>query len=260
LQRNFQKQDVMDLYLKGKTAVVTGASQGIGRAIVKELAIEGVQVFATARNEDLLNDLKKEVTAAGGVEPITFVQDFVATDGPQKIAAAALSALGQVDILINNAGRSCPLDVVGPEDAWLNSMALDFDRPRQLTQALLPHFMERRQGVILNLVSSYELRSVNVSAVAKAAVVSWSKQLASQLGQYGVRVNCLQPGLIDTENIRRFFPGEERRKFAEAEIPLGDFGEPQDMANMAVFLVSPRARYITGAVAVVDGGMRHHPF
>lgn len=250
----------MDLYLKGKTAVVTGASQGIGRAIVKELAIEGVKVFATARNEALLNDLKEAITAAGGVEPITFVQDFVAADGPQKIAAAALSSLGQVDILINNAGRSCPLDVVGPEDAWLNSMALDFDRPRQLTQALLPHFMERRQGVILNLISSYELRSVNVSAVAKAAVVSWSKQLAGQLGQYGVRVNCLQPGLIDTENIRRFFNADERRKFAKAEIPLGDFGEPEDMANMAVFLVSPRARYITGSVAVVDGGMRHHPF
>ncbi|HEY0608688.1 MAG TPA: SDR family oxidoreductase [Chitinophaga sp.] len=250
----------MDLYLKGKTAVVTGASQGIGRAIVKELAIEGVKVFATARNEALLNDLKEAITAAGGVEPITFVQDFVAADGPQKIAVAALSSLGQVDILINNAGRSCPLDVVGPEDAWLNSMALDFDRPRQLTQALLPHFMERRQGVILNLISSYELRSVNVSAVAKAAVVSWSKQLAGQLGQYGVRVNCLQPGLIDTENIRRFFNADERRKFAKAEIPLGDFGEPEDMANMAVFLVSPRARYITGSVAVVDGGMRHHPF
>ena len=250
----------MDLYLKGKTAIVTGASQGIGRAIVKELAIEGVRVFATARNEDLLDDLKQEIAAAGGVEPITFIQDFVAADGPQKIAAAALAALEQVDILINNAGRSCPLDVVGPEDAWQNSMALDFDRPRQLTQALLPHFMERRQGVILNLVSNYELRSVNVSAVAKAAVVSWSKQLAGQLGQYGVRVNCLQPGLIDTENIRRFFNAEERRKFAAREIPLGDFGEPQDMANMAVFLVSPRARYITGSVAVVDGGMRHHPF
>jgi len=250
----------MDLYLKGKTAVVTGASQGIGRAIVKELAVEGVQVFATARNEALLNSLKEEVIAAGGVEPLTFVQDFVAPEGPQQIAAAALAGLGNVDILINNAGRSCPLDVVGPEDAWQNSMALDFDRPRQLTQALLPHFIERRQGVILNLISNYELRSVNVSAVAKAAIVSWSKQLAGQLGRYGIRVNSLQPGLIDTENIRRFFNAEERKKFAETEIPLGDFGEPEDMANMAVFLVSPRARYITGSVAVVDGGMRHHPF
>lgn len=254
------KAQFMDLYLKGKTAVVTGASQGIGRAITKELAIEGVRVFATARNEDLLNGLKEEVAAAGGVEPIIFVQDLVASDAPQRIAAAALSSLGHVDILINNTGRSRPMDVVGPEEEWAGAMTLDFDRHRQLTQQLLPHFIERRQGAILNLISTYELRSINGSAVAKAAIVVWSKQLSGQLGQYGIRVNCLQPGLIDTDNIRRFFPGDERRKFAEREIPLGDFGEPQDMANMATFLVSPRARYVTGAVAVVDGGMRHHPF
>lgn len=254
------KAQFMDLYLKGKTAVVTGASQGIGRAITKELAMEGVKVFATARNEDLLNGLKKEVVAAGGVEPIIFIQDLVASEAPQRIAAAALSSLGHVDILVNNTGRSRPMDVVGPEEEWAGAMTLDFDRHRQLTQQLLPHFMERRQGAILNLISTYELRSINGSAVAKAAIVVWSKQLSGQLGQYGIRVNCLQPGLIDTDNIRRFFPGDERRKFAEREIPLGDFGEPQDMANMATFLVSPRARYVTGAVAVVDGGMRHHPF
>ncbi|PSL44276.1 3-oxoacyl-[acyl-carrier protein] reductase [Chitinophaga niastensis] len=250
----------MDLYLKGKTAVVTGASQGLGRAIAKELAIEGVKVFAVARNEDLLNSLKAEVAAAGGVEPVTLIQDFVAPDGPQKIAAAGLSSLGHIDILINNAGRSRPLDVIGAEEAWAESMTLDFDRHRQLTQQLLPHFMARKQGAILNITSTYELRTINVSAVAKASIVVWSKQLSGQLGQYGITVNCLQPGLIDTENVRRFFPGDERRKFAEHEIPLGDFGEPQDIANMATFLVSPRARYITGTVAVVDGGLRHHPF
>lgn len=250
----------MDLYLKGKTAVVTGASQGIGRAITKELAIEGVKVFATARNEDLLNNLKEEVVAAGGVEPLIYVQDFMTSDAPQKIAAAALASMEHVDILVNNTGRSRPMDVAGPEEEWAGAMTLDFDRHRQLTQQLLPHFIERQQGSILNLTSTYELRSINGSAVAKAAITVWSKQLSGQLGKYGIRVNCLQPGLIDTENIRRFFPGDERKKFAESEIPLGDFGEPQDLANMATFLVSPRARYITGAVAVVDGGMRHHPF
>lgn len=149
----------------------------------------------------------------------------------EKIAAAALSNLGYVDILVNNAGRSRPLD---------------FDRHRQLTQQLLPQFMERRQGAILNITSTYELRTVNASAVAKAAIVVWSKQLSGQLGRYGIRVNSLQPGLIDTENIRRFFTDEQRKEYAEREIPLGDFGEAQDIANMAAFLVSPRAKYITG--------------
>jgi 3-oxoacyl-[acyl-carrier protein] reductase len=250
----------MDLYLKGKTAVVTGASQGLGRAMTKELAIEGVTVFAVARNEDLLKSLEDEVVAAGGVAPIAFVQDFVAPDGPQKIAAMVLSRLGHVDILINNAGRSRSLDVNGPEEEWSAAMTLDFDRHRQLTQQLLPHMMESKQGTILNITSTYELRSINASAVAKASIVVWSKQLAGQLGRYGITVNCLQPGLIDTANIRRVFSSDERTKFAEREIPLGDFGEPQDIANMATFLVSPRARYITGTVAVVDGGMRHYPF
>lgn len=250
----------MDLYLNGKTAVVTGASQGLGRAITKELALEGVQVFATARNQQLLDSLKEEVLAAGGVVPKTFIQDIIAADGPKNIATAALKALGHVDILINNAGRSCPVDIIGDESAWATSMMLDFERPRQLTEHLLPNFTSRKQGAILNITSTYELRSINVSAVAKASIAMWSKQLSGQLGQYGVTVNCLQPGLIDTENIRRFFTDDDRRKFAGKEIPLGDFGQPQDIANMAVFLVSPRARYVTGTVAVVDGGGRRYAF
>lgn len=250
----------MDLHLNEKTAVITGASQGFGRAIAKELAAEGVRVFATARNIDLLNSLKDEILTSGGIEPTIFVQDFTAWDSSQKIAAAAFSNLEKIDILINNTGRSQPLDVVGSDDLWSDSITLDFERHRQLTQKFLPHFIERKEGVILNIASTYELRSVNASAVMKAAIVAWSKQLAGQLGQYNIRVNSLQPGLIDTNNIRRFFPGDERKKFAEIEIPLGDFGEPQDIANMATFLVSSRARYITGTVAVVDGGMRRHAF
>lgn len=208
-----------------------------------------------------MNDRKQAVNPeTNSTQNGPLAQDLVAPDGPQKIAATALASLTHVDILINNAGRSRPVDVVAPEEPWMESMTLDFDRPRQLTQLFLPHFMERRQGAILNLASTYELRSINVSAVAKAAVVVWSRQLASQLGPYGIRVNCLQPGLIDTANIRPFFPGDERKKFAASEIPLGDFGEPQDVANMVTFLVSPRARYITGTVAVVDGGMRHYAF
>ncbi|WP_419698607.1 SDR family NAD(P)-dependent oxidoreductase [Mucilaginibacter sp. NFX135] len=250
----------MDLYLKGKNAVVTGASQGLGRAIAKELAVEGVKVLATARNKELLKSLQEEIVAAGGEEPLILVQDFVAPDAPQKIAAAALLNLGEVDILINNTGRSQPLDVIGADEAWSESMTMDFDRHRQLTQQLLPHFIERKQGAILNITSTYELRSVNVSAVAKASIAMWSKQLSAQLGKHGIRINCLQPGLLDTANVRRIFTAEARKEFAAREIPLGDFGEPQDIANMATFLVSPRAKYITGTVNIVDGGMRHYAF
>jgi len=250
----------MDLYLKAKTAVISGASQGFGRAIAKELALEGVKVFATARNEELLKSLKEEIVATGATEPVTFVQDFMHPDAPGNIAKAALAELGYVDILINNAGQSRALSVTGSEEEWEAGMTLDFDRHRQVTQQLLPHFMERKEGVILNITSTYELRSINASAVAKASIAVWAKQLAGQLGRYGIRVNSLQPGLIDTANTRRLFTSEERKAFAAREIPLGDFGMPQDIANMATFLVSPRAGYITGAVITVDGGLRYHPF
>ena len=250
----------MDLYLKGKTAVITGASQGLGRAMARELALEGVKVLAVARNKTLLDGLIEEVTTAGGTPPIHLIQDFVATNGPENIAACALEALGHVDILINNAGRSRPLDIIGADDEWQQALTLDFDRHRQLTQLLLPQFIQRKQGTILNITSTYELRAINASAVAKASVTVWSKQLAGQLGAYGITVNCLQPGLIDTANIRRVFTPDTRRDFAQREIPLGDFGQPQDIANMATFLVSPRARYITGSVVTVDGGLRHYAF
>ncbi|SHK97999.1 3-oxoacyl-[acyl-carrier protein] reductase [Chitinophaga jiangningensis] len=250
----------MDLYLQHKTAVVTGASQGLGRSIVKTLAAEGVKVLATARNEALLLSLQSEIKAEGGVVPEILVQDFTAPGGPAAIAAAALQALGHVDILINNAGASRPLGPIAPEEEWEAAFTLDFHHHRQLTQALLPQFMERKQGAILNLISTYELRSINGSAVAKAAIASWSKALAGELASQGIRVNCLQPGIIDSAQIRRIFPGDERKKFAEREIPMGDFGEPEDIANMATFLVSPRAKYVTGTVAVVDGGMRRYAF
>ena len=250
----------MDLYLNNKTAVVTGASQGIGRAIASTLAYEGVKVLLMARNENLLADLRNEIMATGGVQPEIFVHDFLSNDGPQRIAEAAMSSLGHVDILVNNVGRSRPLEINGSEDEWRDGMALDFDRHRQLTQQLLPGLIKRKQGSILNITSTYELRSINVSAVAKASIVMWSKQLAGQLGRHGITINCLQPGLIDTANTRRVFSAEKKMKFAATEIPMGDFGEPQDIANMATFLVSPRAKYVTGSVAVVDGGMRHHPF
>jgi 3-oxoacyl-[acyl-carrier protein] reductase len=136
------------------------------------------------------------------------------------------------------------MEIDAPEEQWVEGMTLNFDRHRQLTQAFLPNFLERQTGSILSISGNLEPEVVNAAMVAKAGLVVWSKGLSEQLGQYGITVNCVQPGLIDTAQIRRLYPGDERRKFAEREIALRDFGKPEDVASTVTFLVSPRARYI----------------
>ncbi|KPN89751.1 SDR family NAD(P)-dependent oxidoreductase [Pseudomonas nunensis] len=250
----------MDLKLNGKTALVTGASMGLGRAICKTLAAEGVQVMGVARSADLLQSLVEEIRDAGDLVPLRLIQDFVAPDAPQRIAAAALERLQHVDILINCAGGSRPMAIDAPESEWIEGMTLNFDRHRQLTQQLLAQFIERKSGTIINISGNLEPEVVNAAIVAKAGLVAWSKGLSEQLGQYGVTVNCVQPGLIDTAQIRRLYPGDARRDFAERNIALGDFGEPIDVANAVTFLASPLAHYITGTIVTVDGGMRGYSF
>jgi 3-oxoacyl-[acyl-carrier protein] reductase len=250
----------MDLQLTGKTAVVTGASMGLGRAIAKSLAAEGVTVFAVSRTEELLKSLAEEIVAIGGATPIIMAQDFVAPEGPRTIASEALKALGHVDILINCAGGSRPTTWNASDEEWEEGFTLNFERHRQLTQELLPQMVERRSGRVINICGSIELRQVNTAGAAKAALVVWSKGLSHEMGKYGVTVNCVEPGLIDTAQIRRLFPGDARRQYAEQHISLGDFGEPEDVGAATAFLASGPAAYITGIVLGVDGGMRYRSF
>src|SRR5579862_8565484 len=135
----------MDLLLKSKTAVVSGASIGIGRAVAKALAREGVRVAAVARRQDLLEQLAQEAKAEG-VEIIPVVQDIMQGDAAQNLAKIALEKLGHVDILVNNAGGSRPLPVDAPDSAWDEAIQLNFTRYRQIAHALVPQMMERRWG------------------------------------------------------------------------------------------------------------------
>jgi 3-oxoacyl-[acyl-carrier protein] reductase len=250
----------MDLDLKSKTAVVTGASIGIGRAIAKALAIEGVRVVAVARRNDLLEKLAQEVLAEGGAPVIPVVQDITQEDAASKLAAAALAAVGHVGILVNNAGGSRPLPVDAPDSDWDEAIALNFTSYRKVAHALLPQMIERRWGRIINITGKSEPEGLNAAFAAKAAVHAWAKGLSREIGTHGITVNCIPPGRIVSEQIRRNYPEDYRKQFAEEEIPVGYWGEPEDLAALAVFLASPKARYITGAVIPVDGGLRRYQF
>jgi len=250
----------MDLDLKSRTALVSGASIGIGRAIAKGLAREGVRVVAVARRKDLLEKLAEEYRIADGVNIIPVVQDLMEEDAATRLAAAAVDALGHVDILVNNAGGSRPLPVDAPDRDWDEAIALNFTRYRQITHALLPQMIERKWGRIINITGKSEPEGLNAAFSAKAAVHAWAKGLSREIGRHGITVNCIPPGRIMSEQIRRNYPEDYRKRFAEEEIPVGYWGEPEDLAALAVFLASPVARYITGAVIPVDGGLRRYQF
>jgi NAD(P)-dependent dehydrogenase (short-subunit alcohol dehydrogenase family) len=149
-----------------RTALVTGANIGIGRATVKTLAAEDVKVAAVARRKELLEALVQECEAASFVRPIATGNDMMAPGNTAKLGEISLKALGHLDILVNNLGQRRPLPVVAPEEAWEEAMMINFTTSRQLTEALLPHMIERRSGRIINLVGSMEPDGNNAAAVA----------------------------------------------------------------------------------------------
>jgi len=250
----------MDLQLGDKTALVTGASMGIGRAIARGLAAEGARVAMVARREELLTSLAEEIVAAGGHRPVAIVQDIMAEDAAGQLRDRALAELGRVDILVNNAGGSRVLPIDAPEERWTEAITLNFTRQRQIAHALLPQMIERRWGRIINITGKSEPEHLNAAFAAKAAMHAWAKGLSREVGQHGITVNSIPPGRIMSEQIRRNYPEDYRAHFAETEIPVRFWGEPEDLAAMAVFLASPLARYVTGAVIPVDGGLRRYQF
>ncbi|MEK7230479.1 MAG: SDR family oxidoreductase [Pseudomonadota bacterium] len=251
----------MDLQLKGKTALVTGASQGIGRAIAKGLAAEGVKLCIAARRGELLDQLANEIVAAGGPQPRIAITDIMEEGAPQNLARQASTGLGQIDILINCAGGSHPaIAIDAPEEKWALAMALNFIRVRQLTHAVLPAMIERKWGRIINITGKSEPESLIAATPAKAAVHAWAKGLSREVGKFGITVNCIPPGRIMSEQIRRKYSAEFRAAQSAREIPVGRYGEPEELACLAVFLASPVACYITGAVLPVDGGLRRYAF
>ncbi|MCX8996987.1 SDR family oxidoreductase [Rhizobiaceae bacterium BDR2-2] len=248
----------MDLNLKDRTALVTGASAGIGAGIARALAAEGVRIAITARRGEPLERLAAEIEAGGGQRPLVLTGDVTDASTVSSIVSDAAGTLGGIDILVNSAGGSRPVPLDASEEVWDEAFALNFHAIRRFAAAVLPSMQERRWGRIVNISGSMEPRALNAAMAAKAALHLWAKGLACDVAADGITVNTIAPGRINSEQIlTKMYPTEEaRQRFIAANIPIGYFGDPEDIAHLVAFLVSPLARYITGAVIPVDGAMR----
>ena len=249
----------MELSFAGRTALVTGASQGIGRTTARLLALAGVRVVAVARRVALVEQVAAEVAGRGEIIPLA--ADFYEEDAPERVAAESRRLLGHVDILMNAAGQSRPVPFDAGKDQWEEGMVLNFFRIRELTHAVVPGMREQKWGRVVTFTGTSEPRMLNAAFTAKAAVHVWSKGLSREVAPDGITVNCLQPGRIHSEQIKRRYPTmESELEYARAEIPVGRFGEPEEIAAVAIFLASPLASYVTGTVIPVDGGSSRFAF
>jgi len=248
----------MDLQLSGKTALITGATAGIGRAAALLFAQEGVRLILTGRREAALDALADEIAAGGANRPGLIAGDLDSAENCTRIATEAeqMSETG-IDILVNNAGASSPMQDPWDEELWDASHQLNFAAARQITAVIAPGMQQRHWGRIVNVTGAMVAPTPNAAAPAKSGLQSWSRSLSIQLAPHGITVNTIAPGRISTDQINnKLHPTEESRQdFIDRLIPAGYFGEPEDLAILAVFLASPRARYINGAAIPVDGAM-----
>ena len=252
----------MDLQLTNKVAVVTGASRGIGRAIARLLAAEGCRLSIVGRRKHLLEETADELDKSGSQRPLILAEDITDRDAPRRIKTAVLDAFGRIDILINNAGGSRPIKGgLGTPEEWEEGMRLNFDAGRNLAHTVIESMQAQKFGRIINLTGTQEPLGFNAAIPPNGAVSVWSKLLADLVAKDGVTVNCIAPGIVHSEQIdERVFPSlQQQQDYAQTAIPLGYIGEAEDVAVMAVFLCSPRARYITGEVIYVDGGSKRYP-
>ena len=248
----------MQLLLNNKKCIVTGASQGLGKAIAILLAAEQCDLVLVARRKKPLEEVKKFIQKKYNCNVVTLSIDVTSKNADIKIKDFALKQLGTIDVLINSAGGSRPTTWDAPESFWEEGMSLNFTALRKLTTRIIPIMTKNKWGRVINITGSVEPREVNVANAAKSAVHAWAKGLSRVVAANGITINSISPGRLNTEQIlKRRHPNiKERKKFIKENIPVGYFGDPEDLACLAVFLSSPIARYITGELIHVDGGMK----
>lgn len=242
--------------IEGRIALVTGASQGIGRACALELARAGAVVALAARNQAKLAEAVTEIEAAGG-RAAAFALDVSSEDSIKSGAKAILERFGKVEILVNNAGITRDGLVMRMKRAdWDDVLGTNLTGAFLLTQALIPAMMKNRWGRIVNISSvvgrTGQAGQANYAA-SKAGLIGMTRAMAREFASRGITVNAVAPGYIETPMTAVL--NEQQRSGMMATIPLGRPGRPEDIANSVAFLASEAAGYITGHVLDVNGGM-----
>lgn len=245
--------------LSGKTALITGSSRGIGRAIAEAMARLGAKVVISSRKAEACETVAEAVRQAGGAA--TAIACNVGDKSQlEALVAQARAAFGGIDILVNNVGANPTL---GPlielsDEAFDRVFANNVKSALQLSRLVLPGMAARRDGAVIFISSIAALRAsagINAYGAAKAALMQLARGLAAEWGAHNIRINCIAPGLIKTDFARALWEDEALARRRIAETPLGRLGEPADIAGAAVLLASPAGSFITGQTIVIDGGV-----
>jgi len=249
--------------LTGKSAFVTGASRGIGKAIAIALAEAGADVALVARSEDGLAETASDIAVLGR-KAFVIPADVTSQQAVADAAAAAIDQLGHVDVVVNNAGGSNFM--VGFRDlrlsGWDKLMRLNLDSAVYVCHAFAGHLLDRHQGSVINVASVAGVAAspfLSPYGAAKAGLISLTKSLAVEWGAEGVRVNALCPGWTATDLNRNLWADPTAGPATIATVPMRRWGRAEEMAGPAVFLASAASSYMTGQVVVVDGGQTAGP-